>query len=341
MKPKIGLALSGGGVRGLAHIGVLQLLEESKIPIAYLAGTSMGGIIAGLYAAGISAQELRELGLHTNILEMLTPDPHHYGLLGHKKIRKFLIKVLGSEEITFGDLQIPVTVIATDVETGELIALNDGPLIPALLATSSFPFVFGPVRHCDRWLVDGGLLNNYPIDIVRQMGAERVIGVDTPPSIRLAIPGEANFPRLSLKALLDRKINLADWKTPFLIAESSAISTVNLINRQRAELSPPDFQLTISLPDIGTFMPGKNKEIIDAGYSVARDNRAQLRAQLERPLLTASLRRWLNFVRRLRHAWNAYHEPLYSPFPPIRELPAPESRQELHQPDTPQPTPPI
>ncbi|HEY88789.1 MAG TPA: patatin-like phospholipase family protein [Thermoflexia bacterium] len=322
-KPKIGLALSGGGVRGLAHIGVLQLLEESKISIAYLAGTSMGGIIAGLYAAGISAPELRERGLHTNILELLRPAPHHYGLLGHQKIREFLIKLLGSADITFSDLQIPVTVMATDVETGELIALNNGPLIPALLATSSFPFVFGPVRHCDRWLVDGGILNNYPIDIVRQMGAERVIGVDTPPSIQLAVPGEADFPRLSLKALIDRKINLVDWKTPFLIAESSAISMMSLINQQRAELSPPDFQLSISLPGIGTFMPGKNKEIIDAGYAVARNHRAQLRAQLEQPVLAASLRRGLNFVRRLRRAWNAYHEPLYSPFPPIRELPAP------------------
>lgn len=327
-KPKIGLALSGGGVRGLAHIGVLQVLDEANVSLDYLAGTSMGGIIAGLYAAGISAAKLRELGLRTNILEILTPDRYLYGLVGHKKIREFLSEALGSANITFSDLKIPVTVLATDVETGELVALNQGPLIPALMATSSFPFVFGPLRYGDRWLVDGGLLNNYPIDIVRQMGAERVIGVDTPPSIHLAIPEVEKSPRLSLKSLIERKINLGDWKIPFLIAESSAISTLNLINRQRAELSPPDFQLTISLPDIGTFMPGKNEEIIETGYALAQKHRAQLLAQVERPLCSTSRRRARDFIHRLRRAWRAYREPLYAPFPPIRELPAPTLRQE-------------
>ena len=220
--PKIGVALSGGGVRGLAHIGVLELLEEIGISIDYLAGTSMGGIVGGLYAAGVSAAELREIGETTSILEVVTPDPNRYGLLGHKRIREFLVTALGSDTLTFDDLEIPLTVIATDVERGELIALNEGPLIPALLATSSFPFVFGPVRYRNRWLVDGGLLNNYPVDVVREMGAERVLGVDTPPSIKLAMPGE-DTPRLSLKSLINPQVNLIDWKTPFLIAESSAV----------------------------------------------------------------------------------------------------------------------
>lgn len=317
-KASIGLALSGGGVRGLAHIGVLELLEEREIPVDYLAGTSMGGIVAVLYAAGVSTAELKHLSATTGILDFATPDPNRYGLLGHAKMRQFFVKVLGGAELRFEDLEIPTTVVATDLERGEVVLLNEGELIPALLATSAFPFMFGPVRHHGRWLVDGGVLNNLPVDIVYDMGADRVIGVNTPPSVKLS-PQNKNRRRLSLGNLFSPNVNLIDWKIPFLIAESSANFTIRTINRQRMALCPPDVLIEVNLPNIGTFVTDRNMEIIQAGYKNAQAVVDALRAVRDAPLPSAWRRRWQRFRGRLQRAWRAYKEPPLFPRTEKRE----------------------
>lgn len=317
-EPQIGLALSGGGVRGLAHIGVLEFLEEEQIPVAYLAGTSMGGIVAGLYAAGLSIEELKRISTTTGVLDFATPDPNRYGLLGHKKLRAFFVEALGSEDVTFADLSIPTTLIATDLESGEMVLLNEGPLIPAMLATSSFPFMFGPVRYDDRWLIDGGTINNFPFDIVRNMGADRVLGSRTPITVRLALNQQrpnVPRPRLMLNALFSPDVQWLDWKKPFLIAEHSVHHTIGLVNQHRMELSPPDLVLKITLPNVGTFTTERNAEIIEAGYALAEANKKEIRRLYEAPLPSRSIQQWKNFRLRLRQAWQAFQRPPHVPFP--------------------------
>ncbi len=310
------MALGGGGLRGLAHIGVLKVLESSEIPIDYLVGTSMGGILAGLYGAGLSAQDLEALGAQAGILEFATPEPHARGLLGHGKLRDYFINVVGGENLTFEDLRIPVAMIAADVETGERVILKEGPLIPAMLATSAFPLIFGPVYHQGHWLVDGGVVNNLPVDVARLLGADRVIGVDIPPRVELARHGkEVSAARLSLRSLLPFSGDSFDWKLPFLIAESSVALTIAIVNRRRLSLNPPDLLLKVDLPNMGTFITKDNRSIIAAGEQVAWNELTRLQALRDRPRPSRWRRRLQERLLRLRRAREAYRQPLHPLFP--------------------------
>jgi len=179
-RPRIGLALSGGGVRGLAHIGVLKVLERENIPVDFLAGTSMGGVIAAGYAAGLSPVHLEQEALHMgrlrNLITLIDRSLPSLGLVEGKRIQEYLVQHLG--EVTFADLRLPLGLVAVDLVTGEEVVLREGSVVEAVRATISLPGIFAPTRLNDRLLVDGGLLNNLPADVVREMGAEVVIAVD-------------------------------------------------------------------------------------------------------------------------------------------------------------------
>ena len=322
-KAKIGIALGGGGLRGLAHIGVLEFMEEENVPVDAIAGTSMGGIIAGLYAAGVPITKLKEIGTKTGILDFATPDPNRHGLIGHSKMQQFFADLLGSETITFADLKTPTAMIAADLETGEMVILNEGPLIPAMMATSAFPIVFSPVYHKDRWLVDGGVLNNLPIDIVRAMGVDRVIGVNTPPSLHklLSVPKEhEKRPRLSPHSILSLIARPGDWKTPMLIAENSVAFTADIVNEQRLKTCPPDLLLHVSIPNTGTFVADDSLKIIQSGYQTAKEETQQFQMLRETPKPTAWRRGWNETIQKLKHAWEAYKAPTHTLFPPSEEI---------------------
>jgi NTE family protein len=307
--PIVGVALSGGGVRALAQLGVLQVLEEAHIPVSVIAGTSMGGIIAGLYAAGVTLEELIAFSEKTGLMSLASPDPHWRGLLSQRRMAARLAELLGSEEVTFEELRIPAAVIAADLETGELVILDSGPLIPALLATSAFPVLFSPVRHQDRWLVDGGVLNNLPVDVVRQMGADRVLGVSVPPSVQLSLDEAKREKVLSLRGLRLFGEHTRDWKLPLLIAEASSGMTIQAINHRRLALCPPDVLLQVHLPNVGILSADNgNRTVIEAGRRAAMEHRAKL-AALKRPLPPSWQRRWVAAARRLRRAWSALTEP--------------------------------
>jgi len=209
-RPRIGLVLSGGGARGMAHVGVLQILEELKIPIDCVSGTSMGAIVGGLYAAGMSPAEMEKLvtSMEWNQAFRDRPPPNELAFrrkrdaadylinfdLGYKDggftIPKGLLQgqnlnlilkslLLHTEDTTdFDKLNIPFRAVATDIETGEAVILDKGELVRALRASMSIPALFAPVEIDGRLLVDGGVANNLPIDIARQMGADIVIVVD-------------------------------------------------------------------------------------------------------------------------------------------------------------------
>jgi NTE family protein len=274
--PRIGIALSGGGARGLAHLGVLQVLEEAQIPVNMLAGTSMGGLVAGLYAAAVPLDDVIAFARRAGILDLAAPDRAWRGLFGHGKAARILASLLGSPTVAFEDLGIPTAVVAADVETGEQVVLDRGPLIPALLATSAFPLVFAPVRHQGRWLVDGGVVNNLPVDIVRQMDADRVLGVWTPPSVKLDMKREPSKRGLSPRMHHRLNNHTRDWKLPFLIAEACFGISVQVANRARLVTCPPDLLIEIHLPNVGVFSSNGIEEIIEIGRRTALEHLEEL-----------------------------------------------------------------
>jgi len=208
-RPRIGLALSGGGALGLAEIGVIQWMEENHIPVDRIAGTSMGSIIGAMYATGMSPAEMRTFAEKIDWDEALLPEPV-YGQLSYRRKqdrRDFLINApLGlkhglkgpngfnsghgvgllldriafpeSSVASFDDLPIPFRCVATDMLSGEGVVLRDGPLAQAVRASMAIPGVFTPVELNGRVLADGGMVQNIPVETVLAMDADAVIAVE-------------------------------------------------------------------------------------------------------------------------------------------------------------------
>ena len=178
--PRVGVALSGGGARGFAHIGVLKVLEREGISVDFLSGTSMGGVIAAGYAAGLGAAYLEEeavrMGQLRNLAKLIDRSRSTQGLIEGQRVREYFAHQLHG--LTFADLSIPLGLVAGDVIRGEEVVLQDGSVADAVRATTSLPGVFVPFRMNERLLVDGGVLNNLPADVVHRMGADVVIAVD-------------------------------------------------------------------------------------------------------------------------------------------------------------------
>jgi NTE family protein len=207
-QPKLGLVLEGGGALGLAHIGVLQWMEEHRIPVSYVAGTSMGGLVGGIYSTGRSPAEVREIVNGINWDEVLRGQTPFQDLSFRRKqdehevpgslefgLRKGLqfpsgfntgqqvslildrIALPYSELKSFNDLPVPFSCVATDLVSGKPHVFRSGPLAIALRSTMSLPGIFTPVRSGDHIYADGGLLNNIPIDVAKEMGADIVVGI--------------------------------------------------------------------------------------------------------------------------------------------------------------------
>lgn len=176
MKAGIGLALGGGSARGLAHIGVLRGLAELGISVDYVAGTSSGSIIGALFAAGSSAAQLGELARGTgwrDLSQLLVP---RRSLLSNERLEKLLDELLDRRAIQ--ELPLPFAAVCTDLNTAGKVVLREGQVARAVRASCSIPGIFPPVEWQQRLLVDGGLVENVPVETVRAMGAQRVIAVD-------------------------------------------------------------------------------------------------------------------------------------------------------------------
>jgi NTE family protein len=214
VRPKIGLVLSGGGARGLAHIGTLKLLDSLQIPVDFIVGTSMGGIIGGLYACGYSGSEIEKFALEIDWQELfsdqimrkkipylekkddgkfqlelgldgITPVIPGGLVKGQNIILKFSDLTSAVESITdFDRLPVPYRCITVDLITGKEVILRSGSLARAMRATMTIPTMFSPVEWGDSLLIDGGLLNNFPADVAKMMGADIIIGVNVGTSLR-------------------------------------------------------------------------------------------------------------------------------------------------------------
>lgn len=192
-KTTIGLALGSGAARGLAHIGVLKVLEESDIPIGCIAGTSIGAFIGALYAAGVPVQQMEKTLCDLDwraLTRLLSPTLPTSGLLDGGKVAKFMAELLPVQ--TFEELAIPLAVTATDIESGEALVIHQGSLLKGLHAATAFPGIFTPVPWNGRFLVDGGLCKPVPADVAYRMGARRVIGVSAIPALIRPQPASLN-----------------------------------------------------------------------------------------------------------------------------------------------------
>jgi NTE family protein len=182
-KKRIGLALGGGSARGMAHIGVLEILEKENIPVDLVAGTSAGAVIGALYASGMSGLAIKEymLGFDRNQLrKMVDLSLSRTGLISGEKLILELRKIMGGE-ITFSQLKKPFACVACDIITGEEVVMTRGSVVEAVRASISIPVVFAAVKRKGRYLIDGGLVNQVPVNIVRAMGADYVIAVNVVP----------------------------------------------------------------------------------------------------------------------------------------------------------------
>ncbi len=275
-RPRIGVALEGGGAMGLAHIGVLKWFEENHIPVDYIAGTSMGGLVAGFYATGSNPEELTTLieNLEWNkILGDRTPyedlsyrrkeDQRAYpnslifgfrhgltapaGLNAGHQIELLIDRVTApySRVKSFDELPIPFRCVAVDLVSGKQHVFQDGSLALAMRSTMSIPGAFAPVKDGAAVYVDGGLLDNLPTDVVRQMGADIVIAVH----------------------LEIGPVKAADIQSIFQVLQRS-VSSVLAVNELRG-LSLADAVVSVNLADYTTLDYDKNEKIMQKGYEAA------------------------------------------------------------------------
>ena len=173
---KIGLALGGGGARGIAHIGVLKALEESDICVSYISGTSIGALVASYYAFGKNLDDIKEIGKDLNFTSVIGFSLHKKGLFSTKSIENMIIKDLGNVNIE--DSKIPLSICTTDISTGEQVILTHGNLAKAVCASTAIPGVFIPIELNNRTLIDGGISENVPISLLDKMGAGITIGIN-------------------------------------------------------------------------------------------------------------------------------------------------------------------
>jgi NTE family protein len=178
-RKKIGLALGSGGARGLAHIGVIKKLIENDIPIDFIAGSSVGALIGGLYAAYGDIKKVEEAAVNFNWGDWFNTflDPGlGLGILKGKRVEAQLTEMIDHKNIE--DLEIPFRAVATDLKTAELVVIDKGDLALAIRVSSSVPLLFHPERIANRLLVDGGMSYPVPVEIVKKMGADIVIAVN-------------------------------------------------------------------------------------------------------------------------------------------------------------------
>ena len=269
--PKVGLVLSGGGAKGLAHIGALQVIEEAGVKIDYIGGTSMGAIVGALYASGYSAKELDSifrdtdfttliqdnvprsaksfyekddseryaLGLPFNNFKISFPQAISGGQNIYNELVRLLFHVKDVED--FNELPIPFICVATNVETGEEVLLNSGYLPEAIMASGTFPSLFEPSEIDGNILIDGGVVNNYPVDEVRALGADFIIGVDVQHNLAK---------RESLSSATEILLQINNYRTVNDMKKKSA-STDIYIRPDIDDFSVVDFEQSINIIDKG------------------------------------------------------------------------------------------
>ena len=258
--PKIGLALGSGAARGFAHVGVLEALEERKIPVHYIAGTSAGALVGGFYASGLGIKELKDFAYQTDwkkVVILLAPSPSKSGLVSGERIEKFLRSFLGNKKIE--ELPIPFACVATDILSGEEIIIDKGDLVDGIRASISIPGILTPVILDGRILADGGIVNPIPVNVVSKMGADFVIASNANSLSSNKLPVKVEDTRTR------NKIKVPSIFT--ILLQSTSIMQRKMI---RDSLSKANLVINSEVPNIKLLEFYRAKETVDAGKQIAR-----------------------------------------------------------------------
>ena len=220
---RIGLALGGGAVLGAAHIGVLKAIEEKGVEIKFITGTSIGAFVAALYAFGKDWNEINDITSELKWMDISSISLSRYSLLSNEKFGALLVEHIGDKKIE--ESMIPLAIIATDAVSGEKVILKKGSVAQAVMASTCIPGIFKPVVIDDKMLIDGGIVENVPINTLKKLGAKYIIGVDLNANHNYQKPGN----------ILDVLLN-----------------SFHFIMQQAAKLQTEDADLLIK-PDLSSF----------------------------------------------------------------------------------------
>lgn len=244
-KKRVGLALSGGAARGLAHVGVLDVLHRAGIPIDMVAGTSAGSVAGAVYAALLDTDKMQEYALDPvwkSALNYSDPTLGKTGFLKGQKAKKILQRFLGGD-LLFNDLKIPFACVATDIDTGEEIVLKEGHVIDAVRASISIPGIFTVVERDERHLVDGGLTTPVPVHVARELGADFVIAVNVNPSVSMqSIKKEEHRAAQHKEPNLLHILMQSIYITTYALAHNSMAAADVAIEPEVGHISAADFK---------------------------------------------------------------------------------------------------
>ncbi|NGX31574.1 MAG: putative NTE family protein [Chlamydiae bacterium] len=261
-KVKVALILGAGGSRGMAHLGVLEVLEEHGIKVDLIVGCSAGSIVGALYADNPDALAIRNILINVKSKELL--DPSLFSALqspwrpkgpvqGHL-LKKFIYDKLSVDD--FQDLQIPFIAVATDLLTGKLVLLRSGPIAPAILASCALPPFFTPVHLYGKLLVDGGVIDPIPVSVAREFEPEIVITVDISPELKYQMPTN-------------------------LISITTRCSYISYIELSHLKAHQADVVISPKLSDSGTFDDSKNWVLYEAGKKAALEQLKEIKKRLK------------------------------------------------------------
>lgn len=294
-RPRIGLVLGGGGAKGAAEVGALKAIEECGIHIDYIAGTSIGAIVGSLYAAGYSSADLERLFCEQKWLSLLTDrredlndvpitkddgiiyifgfpvidtENRAFGVLRGDRVEQVIDSLLANRNaVEFSTLKTPFRCVAAEIKTASEVVLSEGTVPQAVRASMAIPGIFKPEVIDGRSLVDGGMMNNLPVDVVREMGADIVIAIDLQQNKH-----ESKQPRENLITTVGDKIGLGEM-IQWIVNRPDIVKYNN--NRQAADIyiNPP-------MPDYeaSSFNDEKIKQMIQIGYEAAYTKKEQLLA---------------------------------------------------------------
>jgi NTE family protein len=271
-RKRVGLALGSGAARGLAHIGVLEVLRQEGIPVDMIAGTSAGAVFGAIYAASTDTERIKRQALELNwkTLSLIDPALPRTGLIKGKKIIELISTYVGSDTL-ISDLKIPFACVATDIDTGEEVVIDRGPLLEALRASISIPAIFTVVKRDDRYLVDGGLTTPVPVSVARRMGADFIIAVNVMPDVSGRM-GEA-----SQKRAASRK------KGPNLFQVMMQSIYIATYLQARSNMQDADIIIEPDLAHIAAADFNNAEELIMRGEEAARGAIPQIKEGLKRP----------------------------------------------------------
>jgi NTE family protein len=268
LSKKIGLVLSGGGARGFAHIGVMDVFQEEGIRVDIVTGTSAGAVMGAVYASGKDTKKMVEEAINAN-WKKLAPliDPSlRSGFIKGRKIKDLLAGYLGGN-IKFSDLKIPFACVATDIDTGEEIVINSGSVPDALRASISVPGVFTVVKREGRYLVDGGLTTPVPVKVAKDMGADFIIAVNVNPDVTYRM-GKSYHRRVKRQ----KEPNIFQVMMQSLYITTYAVSRANLLEA--------DIVIEPEMIHIGSGDFNKADELIEQGRQAAHNSMPELKKML-------------------------------------------------------------